>query len=373
MRELLRAVVTGKPLVPLFSTDRSQGGLTLDEASTQMRANYGHLRGWGVIDEVEEWGYPLPTYEVLHEALFQRAAILEWHTLPAYRDASLRMIAETVLAAPAISHAIRNASSDLANLHDSISERAFSPRATPTTAAAVELPSFVTATAAMGSSSMSEDEAATVIAAAERGRVARKLNTDMTKMAAIVQRKASWAAARAKSKAVLVTNVASTALSGARLLSPRSPGTSEEVSLQEDRPERSTSKPVRCLRATYLSCCPSHASLPPLRPPQAPRKFHIYCSIHNAGASALLSELHDEMRRRGLPPTALLWTDDDRAMGQCEHFLLLCARLHGLEPLGTMQTHTLTDLVLSFESLPRPGSTRAPGPTARRLTRSLAR
>ena len=65
----------------LTSADRSQGGLTLEEASARMRAGLGFLEAWGLENEVVEWGYALPTYEELHDALFQRAAILEWDTV----------------------------------------------------------------------------------------------------------------------------------------------------------------------------------------------------------------------------------------------------------------------------------------------------
>ena len=263
------------------------------------------------------------------------------------------MLAEAVLAAPPLSYSIRRDSEDLhlsadfKDLAENISPRIKSPIATPTTAAAKEMISCVAGSAATRrfrrSGSMTEDEAATIICAAERGRRARRahqLRETSVKVAQIAQRKASWVAAHAKSKALLVTNEISSkallvanVLSPAPLRNPRSPSTSSEVSTGVESPaqcddgleQRSMSKLARKFRETYFSACPSHASLPPLRPPEARRKFHIYCSAHNTGARTLLLELHAEMRRRGLPPTALLWTEDASAMGQCEHFLLLCA------------------------------------------------
>ena len=127
LSHVTRGRVTGKPLVPFFSTgesaalnpstsvpsfvsllhpiahpeasgssfastDRSQGGLTLEEASTRMRAGLGNLEAWGLENEVVEWGYALPTYEDLHEALFQRAAILEWETVKFRAGGSLPLL-----------------------------------------------------------------------------------------------------------------------------------------------------------------------------------------------------------------------------------------------------------------------------------------
>ena len=379
LRSLSRGSVTGKQLVPFFLTDRAHGGYTLDDASQRLANAFGSFEAWGLEDEVSEWGYVLPTFEDVHEALFQQTAILEWHTLPAYRDASLRMLAETVLSADPPDMSSRRASRSVGLEHDLLKVE---PRATPTTAAAV--PASVAAWASIRRRGMTEDEAATVIAAAERGRRARQVakaldiakrkaawalararskaamlgrsimteeqaatfiaaaergrrsrdclaqhvSSDLNKAAEVARRKAMWGAARAKSKAVLVTNLAAATFGHSPLhRSPCSQSASGEVSTnnRKSRATKLASLSKEEQHATYFIACPSQAPLPPLPPPRAPKKFHIYCSIHNAGASALLSEVHAEMRTRGLTHTALLWTEDVREMAQCEHFLLLCA------------------------------------------------
>lgn len=81
MREMLRAVVTMKPMIALVELDKDHGGMSFDEiraklleadapcekSGTQHPNKYAM---WGIASEVESWGYHLPTGGELFDALF---------------------------------------------------------------------------------------------------------------------------------------------------------------------------------------------------------------------------------------------------------------------------------------------------------------
>ena len=98
MRELLRATLEGVPIITLLEPDRMKGGLSgrpelilalLEEASAQ----YEH---WGLTREMVEWGYPAPSAQQLHDALFAHAPI-EWDRLLAFQDMTVRLLADRLL------------------------------------------------------------------------------------------------------------------------------------------------------------------------------------------------------------------------------------------------------------------------------------
>jgi hypothetical protein len=95
MRELLRAVVTGKPIVALLEPEKRKGGLTQDDILEQLQqaarpckqngvAYYNMYAFWGLADELVQWGHALPSVDDLHAALFAREPI-EWIRIGAFQ------------------------------------------------------------------------------------------------------------------------------------------------------------------------------------------------------------------------------------------------------------------------------------------------
>ena len=53
---------------------------------------------WGLSDEVKSWGYPLPSAQQLHDALFDGSwAPIEWNRIGVHQDVSMRLITEALL------------------------------------------------------------------------------------------------------------------------------------------------------------------------------------------------------------------------------------------------------------------------------------
>ena len=98
MRELLRAVVTCKPIVTLVEPVAIRGGLSRDEIEHEIRVTEAQAKchKWGLATEVEGWGYALPTSWDLIEALFA-AETIEWNRIGAFQDVTMRLIAERLL------------------------------------------------------------------------------------------------------------------------------------------------------------------------------------------------------------------------------------------------------------------------------------
>lgn len=94
MRELLRAVVTRKPLVALLEPEQRKGGLTEGQILEQLQeAGLSNEKSgvwasmyerWGLAAEVSHWGYELPSAVDLHESLFAREPI-EWNRIGAFQ------------------------------------------------------------------------------------------------------------------------------------------------------------------------------------------------------------------------------------------------------------------------------------------------
>ena len=107
MRELLRAVVTKKPVLAMLEPEVLKGGLTRDEIRAQLEeadapckqngAQYAskyHM--WKLTDEVKSWGYEMPNAAALFAALFAKEPI-EWNRIGAFQDVTRRLIAEQLL------------------------------------------------------------------------------------------------------------------------------------------------------------------------------------------------------------------------------------------------------------------------------------
>lgn len=116
MRELLRAVVTGKPIVALLELEANKGGLSREEIRARLLAADARCekRGtvfqskhamWGLKEEVHSWGYVLPAAEELFDALFV-AEPIEWNrcAIPGCSHASIRLPSRSLLL-PAFTHA----------------------------------------------------------------------------------------------------------------------------------------------------------------------------------------------------------------------------------------------------------------------------
>ena len=93
--EILRAVVTGKPLFALLELEAKHGGLTREEIHAALLEcdtpveKHGlrytsKYAMWGLDKEVESWGYRLPTGNELSAALFKSDPI-EWARIGAFQ------------------------------------------------------------------------------------------------------------------------------------------------------------------------------------------------------------------------------------------------------------------------------------------------
>ena len=109
MRELLRAVVTGKPIVTLVESEARHGGMTTEEVRMDLEeadapykihdTNHASKYAmWELDKEVESWGYAMPNAAALYAALFDDAVmVVEWNRLGAFQDVTLRLVAEAML------------------------------------------------------------------------------------------------------------------------------------------------------------------------------------------------------------------------------------------------------------------------------------
>ena len=107
MRELLRAVVTGKPIVTLVESEARHGGLTteavrmdLEEADAPCKihdTNHASNAMWELDKEVESWGPCDAQCCSLYAALLDDAVmVVEWNRLGAFQDVTLRLVAEAM-------------------------------------------------------------------------------------------------------------------------------------------------------------------------------------------------------------------------------------------------------------------------------------
>ena len=95
MREILRAVVTGKPMIALLELEKNNAKLTEEEIrealmscdapctkGTQTYSSKYNM--WGLDKEVESWGYHMPDGTAIFDALFEEDPI-EWARIGAFR------------------------------------------------------------------------------------------------------------------------------------------------------------------------------------------------------------------------------------------------------------------------------------------------
>lgn len=84
MRELLRALYNGKPLIALLEPEARRGGMTRDEVSKALREVHdeGSYAKWGLDAELQQWGMQPPTH--LYNIIFADTPI-EWNRIGAFQ------------------------------------------------------------------------------------------------------------------------------------------------------------------------------------------------------------------------------------------------------------------------------------------------
>ena len=99
MRELLRAYMSGKPLITLVEPEGLLGGLSTAQLREAVASAEAQLAQWGLDREVAEWGLgELPTAQQLGSALLDgHQPALEWSRQLDFQRATLRSIAERLL------------------------------------------------------------------------------------------------------------------------------------------------------------------------------------------------------------------------------------------------------------------------------------
>jgi hypothetical protein len=94
--ELLRAVVTRKPVIALLEVEAKHGGMARETIREKLLAtdepcerdgtmHTSWYQMWGLDAEVEQWGYEMPTCDELYAALFASQPI-QWDRIPAFQD-----------------------------------------------------------------------------------------------------------------------------------------------------------------------------------------------------------------------------------------------------------------------------------------------
>jgi hypothetical protein len=168
IRELLSACIFGKPVFTLFEADPKQGGLTMDQVLSGLRAALSRLGAWGLVDELSKRGHELPSFEQLHAKIMEHPP-LEWSSIPAFRDTALRLLVEPVLEPCRSKLPVRSPYSSLRESSQSSSSVLFggrSRRSVPEASDAAEPYDYVTRMRMP----MTYDAAADVIARHSRGR-----------------------------------------------------------------------------------------------------------------------------------------------------------------------------------------------------------
>ena len=85
MRELLRAVMTHKPIITLVETDMKHGAMGYEDMCKQLRLAVSKYEKWGLLGEMQQWQQEggvgaIPTAEDLRSALF-KDELLEWNRI----------------------------------------------------------------------------------------------------------------------------------------------------------------------------------------------------------------------------------------------------------------------------------------------------
>ena len=85
MRELLRAVMKGKPIITILEPEKKHGGITYADVVEQLHQAMSSLDTWGLTAEVVQWQddeglKERPTADELANALFN-TEVLEWNRI----------------------------------------------------------------------------------------------------------------------------------------------------------------------------------------------------------------------------------------------------------------------------------------------------
>ena len=77
MREFLRAVCLGTPIIALVESDVKKGGLSPSEVRQHLHEAEGMYDAWGLTAEFESWNWRQPSAQELHDML-----LLDWESSP---------------------------------------------------------------------------------------------------------------------------------------------------------------------------------------------------------------------------------------------------------------------------------------------------
>ena len=97
MRELLRSLYNQKPVIVVIEMEAKYGSLTSARVREQLEAVASRYEGWGLAQEMNEWGFPIPNTDTLHNYIFGNEPI-EWNRIGAFQDVTMRLICEADLA-----------------------------------------------------------------------------------------------------------------------------------------------------------------------------------------------------------------------------------------------------------------------------------
>ena len=100
MRELLRAVLKKKRILPLLEPDENRGAMTPMEMYQElmMVQQTGKYATWGLEAEVATWSHEIPRPNRMRSAIFRHVRDgIEWNRIGDFQDVTMRMIGEALL------------------------------------------------------------------------------------------------------------------------------------------------------------------------------------------------------------------------------------------------------------------------------------
>jgi hypothetical protein len=98
VRELLRAVCWGRPIIAVLEPEAGKGGLTLAQIREGVERADGQYGTWKLEAAMEAWGKARPSVADVLGALFAKEPI-EWNRKGELQDVTMRLIAERLLPA----------------------------------------------------------------------------------------------------------------------------------------------------------------------------------------------------------------------------------------------------------------------------------
>lgn len=107
MRELLRALYNQKPIITVLEMETKYGGLTPARVREQLEAVAGRYGSWGLTREMDEWGFAIPSTDMLYEYIFG-GQLIEWNRIGAFQDVTMRLICEAHLVSRAELGSVRD-------------------------------------------------------------------------------------------------------------------------------------------------------------------------------------------------------------------------------------------------------------------------